>query len=83
MSRMGGDDLNVVARARGGDMEAFRTLVERHSRRLFHLAYRMTGNEADAEDVAQETGQWISSAAAARGRKYDTRQTPMHRVCST
>lgn len=47
--------MNVVARARGGDIEAFRTLVERHSRRLFHLAYRITRNEADAEDVVQET----------------------------
>jgi RNA polymerase sigma-70 factor (ECF subfamily) len=55
MSRMGGDEANVVARARGGDMEAFRTLVERHSHRLFRLAYRITGNEADAEDVVQET----------------------------
>ena len=47
--------MNVVAWARGGDIEAFRTLVERHSHRLFRLAYRMTGNEADAEDVVQET----------------------------
>src|SRR5207244_8062245 len=37
-----------------GDSEAFRTLVERHSRRAFQLAFRMTGNEHDAEDVVQE-----------------------------
>src|ERR1700752_4594410 len=44
----------VLARARQGDNEAFRALVERHSRSVFRLAYRMTGNEQDAEDVVQE-----------------------------
>jgi len=44
----------VLARARQGDSEAFRALVERHSQCLFRLAYRMTGNEQDAEDVVQE-----------------------------
>src|SRR5215210_2636539 len=45
----------VLARARQGDSEAFRELVERHSRSVFRLAYRMTGNEQDAEDVVQES----------------------------
>ena len=45
----------VLARARQGDSEAFRTLVEKHSRNAFRLAYRMTGNEQDAEDVVQES----------------------------
>lgn len=44
----------VLARARQGDSEAFRALVEKHSRSAFRLAYRMTGNEQDAEDVVQE-----------------------------
>ena len=44
-----------LARARQGDGEAFRALVERHSRSVFRLAYRMTGNEQDAEDVVQES----------------------------
>ena len=48
------DDATAVAQARAGDGEAFRLLVERHSRALFKLAYRMTGNEHDAEDVVQE-----------------------------
>jgi RNA polymerase sigma-70 factor (ECF subfamily) len=47
--------LDVVSRARGGDEEAFRSLVEEHSRRAFQLAFRMTGNEQDAEDVVQES----------------------------
>ena len=48
-------DRAFVASARTGDAEAFRVLVERHSRALFGLAYRMTGNESDAEDVVQES----------------------------
>src|ERR1700731_1504672 len=45
----------VLAHARQGDSEAFRVLVERHSRSVFRLAYRMTGNQQDAEDVVQES----------------------------
>jgi RNA polymerase sigma-70 factor, ECF subfamily len=44
----------VLARARQGDGDAFRALVERHSRSVLRLAFRMTGNEEDAEDVVQE-----------------------------
>lgn len=48
-------DAAVVARARSGDVEAFRLLVERHSRSVYSVAYRITGNCQDAEDVVQET----------------------------
>jgi len=48
-------DTLAVARARDGDSQAFRELVDRHSRTVFRLAHRMTGNEHDAEDVVQET----------------------------
>src|SRR5262245_46786134 len=48
-------DETAVAKARAGDTDAFRVLVERHSRLLFRLAFRMTGNEQDAEDVVQES----------------------------
>jgi len=44
-----------VERARSGDSDAFRLLVEQHSHAIFRLAFRMTGNEEDAEDVVQET----------------------------
>jgi RNA polymerase sigma-70 factor (ECF subfamily) len=49
------DDAAAVAKATGGDEEAFRVLVERHSRSVYRLAYRMTGRAEDAEDVVQET----------------------------
>jgi RNA polymerase sigma-70 factor (ECF subfamily) len=45
----------AVERARSGDNDAFRLLVEQHGRAVFRLAFRMTGNEEDAEDVVQET----------------------------
>jgi len=48
-------DAAFVARARSGDSDAFRMLTERHGRALFRLAFRMTGNEQDAEDVVQES----------------------------
>src|SRR5260370_7045246 len=49
------NDEAAAARAKAGDAAAFRVLVERHSRPLFRLAFRMTGNEQDAEDIVQET----------------------------
>jgi len=48
-------DSELVERVRGGDDDAFRLIVERHSRALFRAAYRITGNSADADDVVQET----------------------------
>jgi RNA polymerase sigma-70 factor, ECF subfamily len=54
-NRMPQTDIATVALARSGDSEAFRMLVERHSRAVFRLAHRMTGNASDAEDVVQET----------------------------
>ena len=49
------DDVAAVAEARAGNENAFRVLVERHSRSIYRLAYRMTGKAEDAEDVVQET----------------------------
>jgi RNA polymerase sigma-70 factor (ECF subfamily) len=48
-------DLEAAEEARKGNQLAFRVLVERHSRSVFRLAFRMTGNEQDAEDMVQET----------------------------
>jgi RNA polymerase sigma-70 factor (ECF subfamily) len=49
-----GSEANALAEARAGNRDAFRTLVERHSRAVFRVAYRITGNEQDAEDVVQD-----------------------------
>jgi RNA polymerase sigma-70 factor, ECF subfamily len=50
-------DRTAVARAREGDGDAFRLLVEQHSRYLFAVAHRLTGSAADAEDVVQDA--WL------------------------
>jgi RNA polymerase sigma-70 factor (ECF subfamily) len=44
-----------AAQVLAGDQDSFRVLVDRHSRAVFRLAYRMTGNEHDAEDIVQDT----------------------------
>lgn len=38
-----------------GDKDAYGALVVRHSQSVFRVAYRITGNEEDAEEVVQET----------------------------
>jgi RNA polymerase sigma-70 factor (ECF subfamily) len=48
-------DRTTVAAACDGDSEAFRSLVERHSRYVFSVAYRLTGSIEDAEDIVQNT----------------------------
>src|SRR5450631_1571313 len=51
---VGDSDAVAIERTLGGDRDAFRVLVERHSQSVFRLAYRMTGNQHDAEEVVQE-----------------------------
>jgi RNA polymerase sigma-70 factor, ECF subfamily len=48
-------DRAAVDEVLAGKHESFRVLVERHGRKVFGLAYRMTGNEHDADEVVQET----------------------------
>jgi RNA polymerase sigma-70 factor, ECF subfamily len=50
-----GDAVAALARARQGDADAFRVLVGLHARAAFALAYRLTADERDAEDVVQES----------------------------
>jgi len=40
--------------ARSEDRQAFDELVERYHKQAYNIAYRMTGNHADAEDLTQE-----------------------------
>lgn len=48
------DDLALARRAAKGDVEAFRSLFERHRRRVYSIAWRFTRNRDDALDVVQE-----------------------------
>lgn len=48
-------DQTLVEAARRGDPDAASTLVRRYQTRMFNFALALTGNAADAEDLAQET----------------------------
>src|SRR5579862_9425741 len=45
---------SLLRRLRDRDERAFRELIEAHRDRVFNITYRMLGNRAEAEDVAQE-----------------------------
>ncbi len=48
-------DDELIARLQAGDQAAYAQLVEEHAGKIYRLALRLMGNEADAEDVLQET----------------------------
>ncbi len=48
-------DETLIATMAAGDTQAAAALVRRHERRIFGIAFAITGNRATAEDVAQET----------------------------
>jgi RNA polymerase sigma-70 factor (ECF subfamily) len=50
----GTNEQEWIERARAGDTEAFRKLVERHSDRAYGLAFRMLGSASEAEEAAQD-----------------------------
>jgi RNA polymerase sigma-70 factor (ECF subfamily) len=45
----------IVARVLKGDRKAYALLVEEYKSPIYNLAYRMTGNLEDADDLTQET----------------------------
>jgi RNA polymerase sigma-70 factor (ECF subfamily) len=45
---------SLLRRLRDREESAFRELVEEHRDRVFNITFRMLGNRAEAEDVAQE-----------------------------
>ena len=49
------DDTELLTRLKAGDQSAYATLVEQNASAIYRLALRLMGNEADAEDVLQET----------------------------
>src|SRR5512136_777910 len=50
-----GSDLELVARIRAGDKTAYDDCIRRHAPGVYRLALRLMRNEAEAEDVMQET----------------------------
>lgn len=52
---MDGNDHSIVQAVLAGDKEAYGALVRAHSATVFRVAFRIVGNEADAEEIVQET----------------------------
>lgn len=52
---MNDDDVALLTAVRGGSELAFNRLVDRHQQAVRTFLRRLLGNEADADDMAQET----------------------------
>jgi RNA polymerase sigma-70 factor (ECF subfamily) len=48
-------DAGLVAKAQGGDLDAFEELVARHSRRVYRALMGIVGNVEEAQDATQDT----------------------------
>lgn len=51
----GPDDSALIAASQRGDQSAFSELVRRYQRSVYRVAYALTRNASDADDLAQET----------------------------
>ncbi|WP_179490166.1 RNA polymerase sigma factor [Granulicella arctica] len=47
-------ETDAIRQILAGNRDAYRVLMDRHFRSVFRIAFRVTGNEADAEEAAQE-----------------------------
>jgi len=57
-------DAELMGLYRRGSRDAFEELFARHHRRVIHFCYRMTGDQARAEEAAQEVFLRIARAAS-------------------
>ncbi len=48
------EDSELISLCKKGDISAFEALVNKHQKRMFNIAYRMTGNYEDACEIAQD-----------------------------
>lgn len=48
------DDRSLTMRARAGELAAFERLMEQYRNRVYSLALRISGSEADAAEICQE-----------------------------
>jgi len=49
------EDLDLIARTKAGEREAFDELVLKYQKQLYSLLYRMVSNHEDAADILQKT----------------------------
>lgn len=48
------EDLGLINKFKAGEMEGFEMLVRKYHNRIINIANSLSGNTADAEDIAQE-----------------------------
>jgi RNA polymerase sigma-70 factor (ECF subfamily) len=76
------DERALIERVLAGDRNAGRALYDAHATRVFRVAYRMTGDEALAQDFTQET--FIKAfAQLATFRGESSLSTWLHRIAFT
>ena len=73
------DDTELIRKAKQGDGTAIRALYQRHSRRVFAIVRRVAGEDALAEDWAQEA--WVRAIRALPTFRGDSQFTTwLHRI---
>jgi RNA polymerase sigma-70 factor, ECF subfamily len=73
------DDLQLIEHAKQGDGSAVRALYQRHSARVYAVVRRLAGEDALAEDWAQEA--WVRALRALPGFRGDSQFTTwLHRI---
>jgi RNA polymerase sigma-70 factor (ECF subfamily) len=55
MSNAGPEDDALIAASQAGDQAAFAEIVRRYQRAVYRVAYSLTRNTSDADDLAQDT----------------------------
>lgn len=78
---MGDDEAELIARLRKRDEAAFNALVRLHQHAVFRLLARMLGDEAEAEDVAQDV--FVTVFKAIDGFRGESKlSTWIHRIAT-
>ena len=73
------DEHLLIDRAKQGDLQAFRELFENSKRTVYRLAYDMTGNRHDAEDLSQDV--FVKAYRSLPGFRGDAKwSTWLHRI---
>jgi RNA polymerase sigma-70 factor (ECF subfamily) len=74
------DDLEYVSLCRKGDVDAFETLVRRHEKRMFNIAFRVIGSYDEAGEVVQDA--FISAYKNIKGFKGEALfSTWLYAIC--
>jgi len=77
--RSGKDDAALIERLKAGDQNAFETIFDLYSRRLYSVAQRILGDVADTEEVIQDVF-WTAYRKAKTFRGHSRLSTWLYRL---